>query len=88
MGIIINIDEALKQRSRYNVLREPLNDLLKDRQEEWEKKNPIDLLFQRGTIDTFQETYTSNIGFDHAFAETGDYAVSPIFNTAEGFSAT
>lgn len=88
MGIIINIDEALKQASRYNILREPLNDLLKDRQEEWEKKNPIDLLFQRGTIDTFQETYTSNIGFDHAFAETGDYAVSPIFNTAEGFSAT
>lgn len=88
MGIIINIDEALKQRSRYNVLREPLNDMLRERQEAWEQKNPIDLLFQRGTIDTFQETYTSNIGFDRAFAETGDYAVSPIFNTAEGFSAT
>lgn len=88
MGVIINIDEALKQRSKYNVLREPLHKMLSDTQEAWEKENPIDLIFNRGTISTFQETYTSNIGFDHAFSETGDYALGPIFNTAEGFSAT
>ena len=88
MGMIINIDEALKQRSRYNVLREPLHAMMKDMQEAWEKKNPIDLIFKRGTLSTFQETYTSSIGFAHAFSETGDYAVGPIFNTAEGFSAT
>lgn len=88
MGMIINIDEALKLRTEYNVLREPLNKMLTDMQEEWEKKNPIDLLYNRGTLSTFQETYSSSIGFDHAFAETGDYAIGPIFNTAEGFSAT
>lgn len=88
MGMIINIDEALKQRTHYNVLREPLNKMLQDQQEAWEKSNPIDLLFNRGSITTFQETYTSSIGFAHAFAETADFTVGPIFNTAEGFSAT
>lgn len=88
MGMIINIDKALDQRSDYNILKEPLNEMLKERQEAWEKENPIDLLFARNTINGFQETYTSSIGFDHAFSETSDYAVGPIFNTAEGFSAT
>lgn len=88
MGMIINIDQALKQRTHYNVLREPLNQMLQDRQEAWEKSNPIDLLFNRGTMSTFQETYSSSIGFAHAFAETADFTVGPIFNTAEGFSAT
>lgn len=88
MGMIINIDEALKQHTRYNVLREPLNQMMQDMQEAWERKNPIDLLFKRGTLSSFQETYSSNIGFAHAFTETSDYAVGPIFNTAEGFSAT
>ena len=88
MGLIINIDEALKLRSDYNVLREPLNQMLRDRQEAWEKENPIDLLFVRGTLNSFQETYTSSIGFAHAFAETADFTVGPIFNTAEGFAAT
>ena len=86
MGMIINIDTALENRTDYNVLREPINDMLKRKQEAWERQNPIDFLFKRGTIDKFQETYTSSIGFQHAFAETGDYAVAPIFNTHEGFS--
>lgn len=88
MGVIINIDEALKLRTDYNVLREPLNEMIRNQQEAWERQNPIDLLFSRNSIGTFQETYTSSIGFDHAFAETGDYSIGPIFNTAEGFSAT
>ena len=88
MGMIINIDEALKLRTEYNVLREPLHAMMQDQQEAWEKKNPIDLIFKRGTLSTFQETYTSSIGFAHAFTETSDYAVGPIFNTAEGFAAT
>ena len=88
MGMIINIDEALKQRTAYNVLREPLFAMLRDQQEAWEKKNPIDLFFNRGTLSTFQETYTSSIGFSRAFTETADFAVGPIFNTAEGFSTT
>jgi hypothetical protein len=86
MGLLINIAEALKNRADYNILREPINDMLKNKQEAWEQKNPIDLLFQRGTISGFQQTYTSSIGFQHAFAETSDYAVAPIFNTHEGFS--
>jgi len=86
MGIQINIAEALENRTDYNILREPLNEMLKQRQEAFEKENPIDLLFKRGTLNKFQETYTSSIGFEHAFAETSDYAVAPIFNTHEGFS--
>lgn len=86
MGMIINIAEALKNRADYNILREPINDMLKNKQEAWEQKNPIDLLFKRGTLNKFQETYTSSIGFAHAFTETSDYAVAPIFNTDEGFS--
>lgn len=88
MGMIINIDEALKLRTDYNILQEPLHKMMQDQQEAWEKENPIDLIFCRGTLSGFQETYTSSIGFDHAFTETSDYAVGPIFNTAEGFSAT
>lgn len=87
MGMIINIDEALKLRTDYNVLKEPLNKMLADQQEAWERQNPIDLLFARNTISSFQETFTSSIGFDRAFTETSDYSVGPIFNTAEGFAA-
>lgn len=86
--MIINIDQALNQHNTYNILREPLNKMLQDMQEAWERSNPIDLLFARRSIDRFQETFVSTIGFDHAFKETNDYAVAPIFNTAEGFSAT
>lgn len=88
MGMIINIDEALKLRTEYNVIGEPLHAMLKERQEEFEKANPIDLLFNRNSISTFQETYTDSIGFAHAFAETADFSNGPIFNTADGFSAT
>lgn len=88
MGMIINIDEALKLRSDYNILREPLNEMITRRQEEWEKKNPIDMIYNRTSIDRFQKTFTSSIGFGKAFAETNDYAIGPIFNTAEGFAAT
>lgn len=88
MGLVINIDQALNQRSEYNVLKEPLNAMLREQQEAWERENPIDMLFVRRSIGGYQESYTSTIGFEHAFAETADYTASPIFNTAEGFSAT
>lgn len=88
MGMIINIDKALELRSDYNILKEPLHAMMRNQQEAWEKENPIDFIFNRGSLSGFQETYTSSIGFDHAFSETSDYAVGPIFNTAEGFAAT
>lgn len=88
MGMIINIDEALKNRTDFNVLKEPLHAMMQAQQEAWEKENPIDMIFNRGSISSFQETYTSSIGFAHAFSETADYSVGPIFNTAEGFAAT
>ena len=86
--MIINIDRALKERTHYNVLQEPLHAMMQAEQEAWERENPIDLLFVRNMISGFQETYTSSIGFAHAFAETSDYNVGPIFNQAEGFTAT
>lgn len=87
MGMIINIDEALKNRSQYNILAEPLHEMMRTEQEAWEASNPIDHLYVRKSIDKFQERYSSSIGFENAFAETSDYAVGPIFNQAEGFSA-
>ena len=47
MGLIINIDQSLEQRTEYNILKEPLNDMLKDKQELWEKENPIDMIYYR-----------------------------------------
>lgn len=88
MGMIINIDQALELRSDYNILKEPLHEMMRAQQEAWEKENPIDMVYNRGSLAGFQETYSSSIGFDHAFSETSDYAVGPIFNTAEGFAAT
>ena len=88
MGVIINIDEALKLRTDYNILREPLNEMIKNQQEAWERSNPLDMIYTRSSIDRFQMTYTSSIGFSKAFVETNDYAIGPIFNTAEGFAAT
>lgn len=88
MGMIINIDQALEQRSEYNILREPLNEMLRNEQEAFERQNPIDFLYSRSSLSTFQETYTSSIGFAHAFSETSDYSNGKIYNTAEGFSAT
>lgn len=88
MGVIINIDEALKNRSQYNILREPLNELIRERQEAFEKENPLQYFYFTRSMDRFQESFTSNIGFDKAFVETNDFAIGPIFNTAEGFSAT
>jgi hypothetical protein len=81
MGVIINIDEALKLRTDYNILREPLNEMIKNQQEAWERSNPLDMIYTRSSIDRFQMTYTSSIGFSKAFVETNDYAVGPIFNT-------
>lgn len=88
MGMIINIDEALKLRSDYNVLKEPLHAMMRGQQEMWEKENPIDFIYNRNSISSFQETYTSSIGFKNAFSETADYSLGPIFNKAEGFAAT
>ena len=50
MGMIINIDEALKLRSDYNILQEPLHKMMRDQQEAFEKENPIDFIFARGTL--------------------------------------
>ena len=88
MGMIINIDQGLKNRSDYNILAEPLHKMMMDEQEAFEKENPIDFLFVRNSISTFQEVYSSSIGFAKAFSETSDYALGPIFNKAEGFTAT
>lgn len=88
MGMIINIDQALELRSDYNILREPLNEMLRNEQEAWERQNPIDFLYSRNSLDTFQKTFTASIGFAHAFSETSDYSNGKIYNTAEGFSAT
>lgn len=88
MGVIINIDEALRLRKDYNILKEPLNDMIKNYQEAWEKQNPIDFLYARRTIDRFQKTFVDSVGFDKAFVETNDYSLGPIFNTEDGFSAT
>lgn len=87
-GLIMNIDVGLKDATWFNILNDPIEKLMQDTVEQFEKDNPIGHIFAYRTIDVFQKTYRSNIGFSKAFEETNDFAVGPLFNVAEGFSAT
>jgi hypothetical protein len=85
-GIAFNIDTGLDNRHDFNVLNEPIKDLMNKLVETWQRENPLAMFYTFATMKGFQDTYTSSIGFANAFAETGDYAVAPIFNNHEGFS--
>lgn len=87
-GVIINHDQALKQREDFNLLYEPIEDMVKSLVEAWEKNDPLEPLFVRDSIDRLQKTYSSSIGYDQVMAESANYAVGELSNAQSGFRKT
>ena len=85
---IINIDEALKLPQTFNVLMNALDELYAKRQEEFQKSNPLKEIYQMVSLNQFQKSFGSSLGFKKAFERTVDYAAYPGFSSAEGFKAT
>lgn len=85
---IFNIDEAIKLPQTFNVLMDALDELYVRRQEEFQKSNPLKEIYQTVSLNQFQKSFGSSIGFKQAFEQTVDYAAYPGFSSAEGFRAT
>lgn len=85
---IINIDEALKLPQTFKVLMGALDELYAKRQEEFQKSNPLKEIYQTVSLNQFQKSFGSSLGFKKAFERTVDYAAYPGFSSAEGFKAT
>lgn len=83
-----NIDEALKLPQTFNVLHNALDELYAKRQEEFQKSNPLKEIYQTVSLDRFQKSFGSSIGFKQAFEQTVDYAAYPGFTSGDGFRAT
>jgi len=91
MGMIIGMNEALKNRKDWDILREMsggLNPMLLKMQEAWEKDNPIPKIFASGTLGGYQETFISGGGFGRVMNENGESGVSKIHNKKGGFTKT
>ena len=85
---IINIDEALKLPQTFNVLMDAMDELYAQRQEEFQKSNPLKEIYQIVKLDKFQKSFGSSTGFKQAFEQTVDYAAYPGFSSGDGFKAT
>ena len=83
-----NIDEALKLPQTFNVLMNAMDELYAKRQEEFQKSNPLKEIYQTVSLNQFQKSFGSSIGFKQAFERTVDYAAYPGFSSADGFKAT
>lgn len=83
-----NIDEALKLPQTFNVLMNALDELYAKRQEEFQKSNPLKEIYQTVTLNQFQKSFGSSIGFKQAFEHTVDYAAYPGFSSGDGFKTT
>ena len=83
-----NIDEALKLPQTFNVLMDAMDDLYAKRQEEFQKSNPLNEIYQTVTLNQFQKSFGSSTGFKQAFEQTVDYAAYPGFASGDGFRAT
>lgn len=83
-----NIDEALKLPQTFNVLMNALDELYAKRQEEFQKSNPLKEIYQTVTLNQFQKSFGSSIGFKQAFERTVDYAAYPGFSSGDGFKTT
>lgn len=87
-GVIINHDQALKQREDFNLLYEPIEEMVRSLVEAWEKNDPLEPLFVRESIDRLQKTYSSSIGYDQVMSESADYSVGELSNAQSGFRKT
>lgn len=83
-----NIDEALKLPQTFKVLMNAMDELYAKRQEDFQKSNPLNQIYQVVNLDRFQKSFGSSIGFKQAFEQTVDYAAYPGFSSGDGFKAT
>lgn len=84
MGIIFNIDEAIKN-SAFNVLQEPVKMILDNQTEAYEKESIIKKVFVVKTTDRYMEEYRSTTSMD-GFRPTEDMEVAPISDFEESYS--
>lgn len=87
-GVIINHDQALRQREDFNLLYEPIEMMVKNLVEAWEANDPLEPLFVKDSIDRLQKTYSSSIGYDQVMSESANYAVGNLSNAQSGFRKT
>lgn len=85
---IFNIDEALKLPQKFNILHNAMDDLYAQRQEEFQKSNPLTQIYKMVPLDRFQKSFGSSTGYKQAFEQTVDYAAYPGFKSGDGFKAT
>lgn len=83
MGIIFNIEEAIKQ-SAFNVLQEPMKMILDKQKEAYETQSIIPKFFVMKTTDRYMEEYRSNTTMD-GFKPTEDMEVAPISDFEESY---
>lgn len=83
-----NIDETLRLPQIFNVMHNALDELYAKRDEEFQKSNPLKEIYKVVTLNQFQKSFGSSIGFKQAFKQTVDYASYPGFTNDDGFKTT
>lgn len=83
MAVIFNIDEAI-QRSVFNVYDLPIQMLLTNEIEAWEKESKLSKVFVMRTTDRYQEEYHSSSGMD-GFSPTADMEPAHLSDFDEGY---
>lgn len=86
MAIIFNIGEAL-EKSRFNILREPIKMKLENEYEAFEKESMIGKLFAMETIDKYQQEYRTTGAFNN-FQIAPDGSKRPLNENQEGYRKT
>lgn len=85
---IFNIDYAMSLPEKFKVLHMAMDELYAKRQEDFQKSNPLNEIYQIYPLKSFQKTFGSSTGFKQAFEQTVDYATYPGFTNGDGFKST
>lgn len=83
MGVIFNIDEALKN-SAFNILQEPIKMILTNETEAFERDSIIPKVFVMKTTDKYREEFRSTTAMD-GFKPSEDMEPAGISDFEEGF---
>ena len=84
MAIIFNIDEAVKN-SKFNVLQEPIQMILENETEAFEKESFIPKVFVMKTTDKYREEFRSTTAMD-GFKPTEDMEPAGLSDFQESYS--
>jgi hypothetical protein len=85
----LTIDLALDQSSIYKLIELPTKELLAKTVEEFERENPLYMIYNLKQMGQLQETYTSSVGSDRIKFRTAEFAAATLGEGGqEGFSGT